>query len=114
MFGAAAMSLSSFCVVTNALRLNLFRLYDSSKDKKRKAPKIKEIKTMEKTMNIKGMMCGHCSGAVKKALEAMPEVVEAIVSFENGKAIVKMTEELPEEILKDVVEKEGFEVLSIQ
>ncbi len=117
MFGAAAMSLSSFCVVSNALRLNWFKLYDSSKDKKRKVRKLKEakeIETMEKTMNIKGMMCGHCSGTVKKELEALPEVKEAIVSFQAGTAIVKMTEELPDEILKDIVEKAGFEVLSIQ
>ena len=69
---------------------------------------------MEKTMNIKGMMCGHCSGTVKKELEALPEVKEAIVSFQAGTAIVKMTEELPDEILKDIVEKAGFEVFSIQ
>ena len=117
MFGAAAMSLSSFCVVSNALRLNWFKLYDSSKDKKYKAKKLKEakeIETMEKTMNIKGMMCGHCSGTVKKELEALPEVTEAIVSWQAGTAVVKMTEELPDEILKDIVEKAGFEVISIQ
>lgn len=117
MFGAAAMSLSSFCVVSNALRLNWFRLYDSSKDKTYKTKKLKEakeIETMEKTMNIKGMMCGHCSGTVKKELEALPEVAEAIVSWQDGTAVVKMTEELPDEILADIVKKAGFEVLSIQ
>lgn len=117
MFGAAAMSLSSFCVVSNALRLNWFKLYDSSHDKHykvRKLKEVKEIETMEKTMNIEGMMCGHCSGTVKKELEALPEIKEAIVSFQEGTAVIKMTEELPDEILTDIVEQAGFKVISIQ
>ena len=93
MFGAAAMSLSSFCVVSNALRLNLFKMYDASKDKKLKAKKEKkrskkEDKTMKKIMHIEGMMCGHCEAAVKKALEALPQVDEAVVSHEIGRAHV--------------------------
>ena len=113
MFGAAAMSLSSFCVVTNALRLNWFKLYNSSKDKKRKIKKKKEIKNMEKTMKINGMMCGHCSGRVKKVLEALPEVDEAIVSHVEGTAIVKLNAEISDDVLKQTVEAQDYEVVSI-
>ncbi len=114
MFGAAAMSLSSFCVVTNALRLNWFALYNSSKDKKRKNKMKKEIKNMEKTMKINGMMCGHCSGRVKKVLEALPEVDEAIVSHVEGTAIVKLNAEVADDVLKQTVEAQDYEVVSIQ
>ena len=113
MFGAAAMSLSSFCVVTNALRLNWFKLYNSSKDKKRKIKKKKEIKNMEKTMKINGMMCGHCSGRVKKVLEALPEVDEAIVSHVEGTAIVKLNAEVSDDVLKQTVEAQDYEVVSV-
>ena len=109
MFGAAAMSLSSFCVVSNALRLNLFQLHSAKKDKKIK--KAKEIKPMEKTMKINGMMCGHCSGRVKKVLEALPEVDEAIVSHENGTAILTLNAEISDEVLKKTVEDQGYEVV---
>ncbi len=114
MFGAAAMSLSSFCVVTNALRLNLFSMYDARKDKKIKPKKEKETKTMEKTMNITGMMCGHCEARVKKCLEALPEVEEAIVSHEAGTAVVKLSAELADDVLKSTVEAQDYEVTSIQ
>lgn len=113
MFGAAAMSLSSFCVVTNALRLNWFKLYDSSKDKKQKIKKKKEIKNMEKTMKINGMMCGHCSGRVKKVLEALPEVDEAVVSHIEGTAIVKLNTEVSDDVLKQTVEAQDYEVVAI-
>lgn len=113
MFGAAAMSLSSFCVVTNALRLNWFKLYNSSKDKKRKIKKKKEMKNMEKTMKINGMMCGHCSGRVKKVLEALPEVDEAIVSHVEGTAIVKLNAEISDDVLKQTVEAQDYEVVSV-
>lgn len=113
MFGAAAMSLSSFCVVTNALRLNWFKLYNSSKDKKRKSKKKKEIKNMEKTIKINGMMCGHCSGRVKKVLEALPEVDEAVVSYVEGTAIVKLNAEISDDVLKQTVEAQDYEVVSI-
>lgn len=112
MFGAAAMSLSSFCVVTNALRLNWFKLYNSSKDKKIKKKK-KEMQNMEKTMKINGMMCGHCSGRVKKVLEALPEVDEAIVSHEEGTAVVKLNTAVSEDVLKQTVEAQDYEVVSI-
>lgn len=109
MFGAAAMSLSSFCVVSNALRLNLFQLHSTKKDKKIK--KAKEIKPMEKTMKINGMMCGHCSGRVKKVLEALPEVDEAVVSHENGTAILTLNADISDDILKKTVEDQGYEVI---
>lgn len=109
MFGAAAMSLSSFCVVSNALRLNLFDLHSTKKDKKIKPAK--ETKPMEKTMKINGMMCGHCSGRVKKVLEALPEVDEAIVSHENGTAILTLNADISDEILKKTVEDQGYEVV---
>lgn len=109
MFGAAAMSLSSFCVVSNALRLNLFDLHSTKKDKK--IHKVKEIKPMEKTMKINGMMCGHCSGRVKKALEALPQVDEAVVSHENGTAVLTLNADVSDEVLKQTVEAEGYEVI---
>ena len=139
MFGAAAMSLSSFCVVTNALRLNLFGMYDAGKDKKRRKKgsttgngsrsantgsatavqpeenqKEKENKDMEKTMEIKGMMCGHCEARVKKALEALPEVTEAIVSHEAGTAVVKLSAAVSDDALKKAVEDQDYEVTDIR
>ena len=117
MFGAAAMSLSSFCVVTNALRLNFFSMYDASRDRKIKAKKTKnakENKKMERTMKINGMMCGHCSGRVKKVLEALPEVDEAIVSHQDGTAIVKLNEEIADDVLKNTVEAQDYEVVSVE
>lgn len=117
MFGAAAMSLSSFCVVTNALRLNFFSMYDASRDRKIKAKKTKnakENKKMERTMKINGMMCGHCSGRVKKVLEALPEVDEAIVSHQNGTAIVKLNAEIADDVLKNTVEAQDYEVVSVE
>ena len=135
MFGAAAMSLSSFCVVTNALRLNFFSMYNASKDKKlRKNKKTQETlrfkedlqikpnnenkqrkdeKTMEKTMEIKGMMCEHCEARVKKSLEKLDAVSEAIVSHEAGTAIVKLNEMIDDDILKKTVEDQDYEVISI-
>ena len=114
MFGAAAMSLSSFCVVTNALRLNLLRIYDTSKDKKIKTKKKVEEKKMEKTMKIEGMMCGHCEARVKKYLEALPQVDEAVVSHEAGTAVVKLNAEIDNEVLKKTVEDQDYKVLDIQ
>lgn len=114
MFGAAAMSLSSFCVVSNALRLNLFAMYDSSKDKKIKHKKKKEIKEMEKTMKINGMMCTHCQARVKKTLEKIEGVSEAIVDFTAGTAIVKLDVEVPNEVLKNAVEEQDYEVVSVE
>ena len=116
MFGAAAMSLSSFCVVTNALRLNFFKVHDAGKDKKRKTvdKKEKENKTMEKTMKIEGMMCGHCEAAVKKALEAVEEVEAAEVSHEAGTAVVTLKSEVADEVLKKAVEDKDYKVISIQ
>ena len=113
MFGAAAMSLSSFCVVTNALRLNFFNLYDWKRDRKIKA-KRKEEKTMEKTMKIEGMMCGHCEARVKKVLEALPEVSEAAVSHEAGTAVVTLSAPVADDVLKKAVEDQDYKVLSIQ
>ena len=114
MFGAAAMSLSSFCVVTNALRLNLFSMYNAGKDKKIKVRKKKENQEMEKTMEIKGMMCGHCEARVKKCLEALPEVAEAVVSHEAGTAVVKLNAEVSDETLKKTVEDQDYEVTAIR
>lgn len=108
MFAAAAMSMSSFCVVTNALRLNLFDVYSTKRDKKIRK---KERITMEKTMKIEGMMCGHCSGRVKKSLEELPQVEEAIVSHETGTAVVKLKAETSDELLKKTVEEQGYKVL---
>ncbi|MBE6689094.1 MAG: heavy metal translocating P-type ATPase [Ruminococcaceae bacterium] len=107
MFGAAAMSLSSFCVVTNALRLNFVNLSSASKDRKIKN---KEKKIMEKTLKIKGMMCGHCEARVKKCLEAIDGVQEAIVSHEKGTAVVKLIKDVPYETLKNTVEAQDYEV----
>ncbi len=113
MFGAAAMSLSSFCVVTNALRLNLFHMHDAGKDKKIKMIK-KEESNMEKTMKIEGMMCGHCEARVKKCLEALPEVTEAAVSHEAGTAVVTLNGEIADDVLKKAVEDQDYKVLAIQ
>ena len=120
MFGAAAMSLSSFCVVTNALRLNLFRLHDDSRDRKRRrrhqtppSPG-KEQTIMEKTLKIEGMMCGHCEARVKKALEALPEVQQAVASHEAGTAVVTLTADVADAKLKETVEAQDYQVLSIQ
>ena len=116
MFGAAAMSLSSFCVVSNALRLNLVKIYDASKDKvkKKKTVIIKEEKPMEKMMKIEGMMCPHCEGRVKKTLEEMPQVTEAFVSHVEGMAVVKLSEAVENDVLKKVIEDQGYKVLDIQ
>lgn len=113
MFGALAMSLSSFCVVTNALRLNFFDVRDTKKDKKIKHKK-KEIKIMTKKMTIEGMMCGHCSGRVKKVLEALPQVEEAVVSHEEGTAIVTLTEEVTDDVLRKAVEDQDYKVIGIE
>ncbi|WP_298023168.1 heavy metal translocating P-type ATPase [uncultured Dysosmobacter sp.] len=114
MFGAAAMSLSSFCVVSNALRLNLFKLRDASRDKKIKSKTKKENAAMEKTMKIEGMMCGHCEARVKKCLEAVPGVTGADVSHEKGTAVVTLGEAVADETLKAAVEAQDYKVLSIQ
>ena len=113
MFGAAAMSLSSFCVVTNALRLNLFKIYDAGRDKKIRKKKEKESKTMEKTMKIEGMMCGHCEARVKKVLEALPEVEQAAVSHQEGTAVVTLNAPVADELLKKTVEDQDYKVISI-
>ncbi len=109
MFGAAAMSLSSFCVVSNALRLNLFDPHSARKDHKIKFAK--ERKTMEKTLKIEGMMCTHCSGRVKKALEELPGVVSAEVSHESGTAVVTMSAPVDDATLKKAVEDQGYQVV---
>ena len=125
MFGAAAMSLSSFCVVTNALRLNLLNIRSTIKDKKKKKAidvslininnnEKKEVNEMTKTMNIKGMMCGHCEAAVKKALEALPEVAFAEVSHEKGTAVVTLEKEIADDVLKKTVEDKDYEVVEIK
>ena len=115
MFGAAAMSLSSFCVVTNALRLNLFDIRSTRKDKKiKKNHKEKENKTMTKTMEIEGMMCGHCEARVKKALEAVAGVSEAVVSHETGTAVVTLSEAVSDDVLKKAVEDQDYKVISVQ
>lgn len=122
MFGAAAMSLSSFCVVTNALRLNLCRVYDPKHDRKATPDRKNktneqnesEEKSMTKTMNIEGMMCGHCEARVKKALEALDAVSEAAVSHESGTAVVTLSSDISDEKLKETVEAEDYKVTSIQ
>ncbi len=142
MFGAAAMSLSSFCVVTNALRLNWCRLYDAGRDKKVKhsirsmesgtttdnqtaanavdderlnQTNMKmEDKTMEKTMKIEGMMCGHCEATVKKALESLDGVTEAVVSHEKGTAVVKLSADVSSDVLKKAVEDKDYTVVSVE
>ncbi|MCO7145001.1 heavy metal translocating P-type ATPase [Coprococcus catus] len=129
MFGAAAMSLSSFCVVTNALRLNLFNMHDAKKDKKLKNPAIikelvdnnktnhnqenKEIGTMKKTMKIEGMMCGHCEATVKKALEGLDGVASAEVSHETGTAVVELSADVADDVLKKTVEDKDYKVTAI-
>ena len=132
MFGAAAMSLSSFSVVSNALRLNFCRLHDASKDKKIKSAIIKDTimntdsqeesamesgkegTTMTKTMKIEGMMCGHCEARVKKVLEALAEVDSAEVSHEAGTAVVTLNSDVSDEVLKKTVEDQDYKVTSIQ
>ena len=131
MFGAAAMSLSSFCVVSNALRLNLFDVH-STKDRKpkdaaslpaalaqpaeveHKESTNKEDLTMKKTLNVEGMMCGHCEARVKKALEAVPGVAEAVVSHEAGTAVVTLNEDVADDVLKQAVEAQDYKVTGIQ
>ena len=125
MFGAAAMSLSSFCVVTNALRLNLFDVYRSNKDKAIKNTikqekdyedknQRKEVIRMEKTISIEGMMCGHCSGRVQEALEANEAIANAVVSHENGTAVVTLAAEISDEALTKIVEDAGYKVTDIK
>lgn len=118
MFGASAMSLSSFCVVSNALRLNLFNFKDSSRDHKVKN-KLKhinteEIKMLKKTIKIEGMMCGHCEAAVKSALEALPEVSEADVSHKSGTAVVTLSKNIEDSVLKEAVEAKDYTVTEIK
>ena len=118
MFGAAAMSLSSFCVVTNALRLNLFKLRDTRHDHKRanhlkETTEIKEETTMKKTISIEGMMCTHCEATVKKALEALPEVTEAAVSHTAGTAVVTLSAPVDDAVLKSTVEAKDYTVTGI-
>ena len=114
MFGAAAMSLSSFCVVSNALRLNFFKMYDTRKDKKIKTKKKEEEKEMTKTLKIEGMMCPHCEARVKKCLEALPEVEVAEVSHTEGTAVVTLKEDVADDVLKKAVEAQDYPVLSIE
>lgn len=124
MFGAAAMSLSSFCVVTNALRLNLADIYSTRHDRKGKAgmrqqavnDKImsKGESKMTKTMKIEGMMCGHCEARVKKCLEALEQVTEAAVSHEAGTAVVTLNAEVDDEVLKNTVEEQDYKVVSVE
>ncbi len=116
MFAAAAMSLSSFCVVTNALRLNLFQVHNALKDKKIKPKKERKErnKEMEKTLQIEGMMCGHCEARVKKALEELPEVSGAEVSHETGTAVVTLSAEVDDAVLKKAVEDQDYKVTGIQ
>ena len=115
MFGAAAMSLSSFCVVTNALRLNLFKLHDAAKDKKIKqnATIQKEEEPMEKTMHIEGMMCCHCEARVKKTLEKIEGVAAAVVSHEKGTAVLTLSAPVENDVLKTAIEEQDYTVLSI-
>ena len=116
MFGAAAMSLSSFCVVTNALRLNLFPMYDSSRDKKcaprGKAPQPQPPR--QKTLHIEGMMCSHCEGRVKQALEALEAVELAQVSHEAGTAVVTLNADIADSVLREAVEAEDYPVTGIE
>lgn len=114
MFGAAAMSLSSFCVVSNALRLNLFDIRNAAKDKKVKAVKEKEKKTMTKTLKIEGMMCQHCEARVKKALEAIEGVEEAVANHETDTAVVTLSKDVTNDVLKNAVEAQDYPVLGIE
>ena len=131
MFGAAAMSLSSVCVVSNALRLNLFKMYSTRKDKKMKhaitgsvlssieedtdkKQNLKEVSGMQKTIKIEGMMCGHCEATVKKALEALDGVEEAVVSHEAGTAELKLSADVADDVLTKAVEEKDFKVVSVQ
>ncbi len=111
MFGAAAMSLSSFCVVTNALRLNFFNIRSTKRDKHHKQSIKKETTTMEKTLKIKGMMCGHCEARVKKCLEELPEVSNAVVSHETGTAVLTLSAPVADDVLKKTVEDQGYTVV---
>ena len=113
MFGAAAMSLSSFCVVSNALRLNLFKIHSDKKDKKIKA-KTKEKKAMTKTMKIEGMMCPHCEARVKKTLEEIAGVESADVSHETDTAVVTLGADVADDILKNAIEEQGYKVIEIK
>lgn len=113
MFGAAAMSLSSFCVISNALRLNLLKIHSDKNDRKIKI-KSKEKKTMTKTMKIEGMMCMHCEARVKKTLEAIPEVEVAEVSHENNSAVVTLSSSIADEVLKNAVEAQDYKVVEIK
>ena len=113
MFGAAAMSLSSFCVVSNALRLNLFKIHSDKKDKKIKV-KIKEKKAMTKTMKIEGMMCPHCEARVKKTLEEIAGVESADVSHETDTAVVTLGADVADDILKNAIEEQGYKVIEIK
>ena len=131
MFGAAAMSLSSVCVVSNALRLNLFKMYSTRKDKKMKyaitgsvlssieedidkKQNLKEVSGMQKTIKIEGMMCGHCEATVKKALESLDGVEEAVVSHEAGTAELKLSADVADDVLTKAVEEKDFKVVSVQ
>lgn len=113
MFGAAAMSLSSFCVVTNALRLNFFDITNQKKDRKIKSKSKKDDNAMTKTMKIDGMMCSHCEGRVKQSLEGLAQVSQAEVSHEKGTAVVTLTAEVSNDVLKKTVEDQGYNVISI-
>lgn len=113
MFGAAAMSLSSFCVVTNALRLNFFDITNPKKDRKIKYKSKKDDNAMTKTMKIDGMMCSHCEGRVKQSLEGLAQVSQAEVSHEKGTAVVTLTAEVSNDVLKKTVEDQGYKVISI-
>ncbi len=109
MFGAAAMSLSSFCVVTNALRLNFFNMHNASKDKKIQSANAAAEDSMTKTLEIQGMMCGHCEKMVKRCLEKFPQISEAVVSHEAGTAVVTMSGDVPEDEIRQAIEKAGYE-----
>ena len=115
MFAAAAMSLSSFSVVTNALRLNFFRMHDSTRDHKIKIKSTaeKETKPMKKTLKIEGMMCGHCEMHTKKALEALDGVAKAEVSYKTGTAVVTLEKEVSDDALKQAVAEQGYQVTDI-
>lgn len=111
MFGAAAMSLSSFCVVSNALRLNFFDMHRADKDKKIKSIQREEIQSMEKTLKVKGMMCPHCEARVKKVLEAIPGVESAVASHTEGTAVVTLSEDVAYEVLKKAIEDQDYKVI---